>query len=104
MKRFVFIFALICIQAVAIAAQGPTSRVNADKVKMYRQPDAKGEVMRLLGPEDDIVVMRKQNQEWSLVQIDGEGGYVLNSYLKAKKAKKATAAKAIESQAKSAKL
>ncbi|WP_205503600.1 hypothetical protein [Rufibacter psychrotolerans] len=71
---------------------------------MYRQPGLGGEVMRLLNPEDEIIVMRKQNHEWTLVQIDGEAGYVLTSYLKAKKAKKATAAKNIDATSKSAKL
>ncbi|WP_210489653.1 hypothetical protein [Rufibacter aurantiacus] len=104
MKRLLFIIALVCMQVVSSFAQGPTSRVNTEKVKMYRQPGIGGEVMRLLGPEDEIIVMRKQNHEWSLVQIDGEAGYVLNSYLKAKKAKKATAAKTPVAPNKSAKL
>ncbi|AKQ47208.1 hypothetical protein TH63_18680 [Rufibacter radiotolerans] len=89
---------------MAVMAQGPTSRVNADKVKMYRQPDPKGEVMRLLNPEDEIIVMREQNRQWTLVQIDGEGGYVLTSYLKAKKGKKVTAAKLSQDGTKSARL
>ncbi len=71
---------------------------------MYRQPAIGTEVMRLLSPEDEIIVMRKQNHEWTLVQIDGEAGYVLTSYLKAKKAKKATASKQVEPSNKSAKL
>ena len=104
MKRLFFIVALVCMQVVSVFAQGPTSRVNSEKVRMYRQPALGGEVMRLLGSEDEIIVMRKQNNDWSLVQIDGEAGYVLNSYLKAKKNKKATAAKATETLEKSAKL
>ncbi|WP_157593115.1 SH3 domain-containing protein [Rufibacter tibetensis] len=104
MKRLFIITALVCMQVISVFAQGPTSRVNTEKVRMYRQPAIGGEVMRLLGSEDEIIVMRKQNSEWSLVQIDGEAGYVLNSYLKAKKAKKATAAKTPVSVDKSAKL
>ncbi|MBC3540708.1 hypothetical protein ACFSC6_12530 [Rufibacter sediminis] len=104
MKRLVIISALVCMQVLSAFAQGPTSRVNTEKVKMYRQPAIGGEVMRLLGSEDEIIVMRKQNQEWTLVQIDGEAGYVLSSYLKAKKVKKATAAKAPTEVGKSAKL
>ncbi|WP_181306761.1 SH3 domain-containing protein [Rufibacter sp. XAAS-G3-1] len=104
MKRLFFIFALVCMQVVSVFAQGPTSRVNSEKVRMYRQPVLGGEVVRVLGSEDEIIVMRKQNNEWSLVQIDGEAGYVLNAYLKAKKAKKATAAKTPEAPGKSAKL
>ncbi|GGK83076.1 SH3 domain-containing protein [Rufibacter glacialis] len=104
MKRLFVILALICVQVVSGFAQGPTSRVNTEKVKMYRQPTIGGEVMRLLGSEDEIIVMRKQGQEWTLVQIDGEAGYVLNSYLKAKKAKKIASAKNQVSPAKSAKL
>ncbi|WP_460891320.1 SH3 domain-containing protein [Rufibacter soli] len=104
MKRLFLIAALVLVQVMAVMAQGPTSRVNADKVKMYRQPDAKGEVMRLLNPEDEIVVMREQNRQWTLVAIDGEGGYVLTSYLKAKKGKKVAAAKVSQDGNKSARL
>ncbi|MFB9863131.1 hypothetical protein [Rufibacter immobilis] len=104
MKRLLMIAALICMQAVAVLAQEPTSRVNSEKVKMFRQPNAAGEVMRLLNPDDEIIVMRKQNQQWTLVQIEGEAGYVASSYLRAKKNKKATAAKAPATLEKSAKL
>lgn len=93
MKRLILLAAILFMQ-IATFAQAPTTRVNSDKVKMYRQPGLGAEVMRTLTTEDVLVVMRKVNSQWSLVQINGEGGYVLNSYLKEKKNKKATATKA----------
>ncbi|WP_192822706.1 SH3 domain-containing protein [Rufibacter sp. LB8] len=94
MKRIILLSAMLLMQVMFVFAQEPATHVNTNKVGMYRQPDAKGEVMRLLNVEDEIKVVRKLNSDWSLVQIDGEGGYVLNAYLKARKGKKATAAKA----------
>ncbi|MBA9078416.1 MULTISPECIES: SH3 domain-containing protein [Rufibacter] len=94
MKRIILLSAVFLMQVFVVFAQEPTSHVNSKKVRMFRQPTLGTEVMRVLTPEDQITVVRQVNTEWSLVQIDGEGGYVLNSYLKERKGKKATAVKA----------
>ncbi|MGV3538652.1 MAG: SH3 domain-containing protein [Rufibacter sp.] len=94
MKRLFILSAVMIMQVFVAFAQEPTSYVNRKQVKMYRQPGIGTDVVRVLTPEDAITVVRQINNEWSLVQINGEGGYVLNDFLKEKKGKKATAAKA----------
>lgn len=86
MKR-VFLSAVFLLQMLVAFAQGPTTRVNAEQVKLFRQPATKAEVMQVLSPEDEIIVLRKFNSQWSLVQIGEEAGYIQNSFLKAKKVK-----------------
>lgn len=93
MKRILLLSGIILFQVATTFAQIPTTRVNAEKVRMYRQPSLNMEVMRILTSDNEIKVVRKLSHEWSLVEIDNEAGYVLNTFLKAKKTKRGMAAK-----------
>lgn len=93
MKRILLLSGIIFFQVATAFAQIPTTRVNAEKVRMYRQPSLNMEVMRILTSDNEIKVVRKLSHEWSLVEIDNEAGYVLNTFLKAKKTKRGMAAK-----------
>ncbi|MFC6996473.1 SH3 domain-containing protein [Rufibacter roseus] len=93
MKRFLLLSALILAQVFTVFAQTPATRENDDQIAMHRQPSMSTEVMRYLNPGEHVTRVRKINDEWSLVTIDGEGGYVLNTFLKASRNKKKDTAK-----------
>jgi hypothetical protein len=48
---------------------------------MYRQPGTSTEVLKALTNSDEIVVVRKYNNQWSIITINGQVGYILTSEL-----------------------
>jgi uncharacterized protein YgiM (DUF1202 family) len=83
MKKLLFIFALSLQTAFVFAADNKAAVVSAryENVKMYRQPGTSTEVLKALTRADEIVVVRKYNNNWSIVTINGQVGYMLTSEL-----------------------
>jgi hypothetical protein len=77
MKKLLLSLALL-VQVAFVFAQEPI-RLKTDKVKLYRQPTNLSEVMKVLNTTEDVVVIRKFNQQWSIVQVGAETGYIHNS-------------------------
>lgn len=84
MKKLLVIFALVLQSAFVFASgnQGAiVARANYENTKMYRQAGTSTEVLRSLKSTDEVVVVRKHNEHWSIVTVDGQVGYVLTSEL-----------------------
>jgi uncharacterized protein YgiM (DUF1202 family) len=90
MKKIIFSLALLFQTAFAFADGQTTARAHYDNVKMYRQPGTSTEVVKALKSSDELVVVRKFNNYWSIVTVDGEVGYVLTSELSQPKVQKNT--------------
>ena len=85
MKKFIFIFALL-IQTVFVSAANDKSmamvaRPHIDNVKMYAQPGTSTSIVKSLMSTDEVQVIRKHNNQWTIVTVDGKVGYVLTSEL-----------------------
>jgi hypothetical protein len=83
MKKLLFIFALTLQTAFVFAADNKAVVVSAryENAKMYRQPGTSTEILRALKSTDELVVVRRYNQLWSIVTINNEVGYILTSEL-----------------------
>jgi hypothetical protein len=83
MKKLLFIFALSVQTASVFAADKTETLATAryENSKMYRQPGTSTEVLKALTSSDEIVVVRKYNNHWSIVTINGQVGYMLTSEL-----------------------
>ncbi len=91
MKKIIFSLALLFQTVFSFANGQNTAHAHYDNVKMYRQPGTSTEVVKALKSSDELVVVRKFNNYWSIVTVDGEVGYVLTSELAQPKAKTNTA-------------
>ena len=91
MKKIIFTLALVAQTAFGFATENKavTASARYENSKMYRQPGTSTEVLKALKSTDEIVVVRRYNQSWSIVTVDGQVGYVLTSEL-AKPAKPTT--------------
>ncbi len=84
MKKLIFTLALLVNTVFVFAANTPNTvvaKVNYDNVKMYRQAGTSTDVVQALKSSDDVVVVRKHNNQWSIVTVNGQVGYVLTSEL-----------------------
>lgn len=84
MKKLLVVFALVLQSAFVFASgnQGTIlARANYENTKMYRQAGTSTEVLRSLKSTDEVVVIRKHNNNWSIVTVNGQVGYVLTSEL-----------------------
>lgn len=79
MKKSLLAIALLT-QVIVVTAQVP-SRVKSDNVNLYKQPGTKAEVVKLVNSTDEVMVVRKFNSQWSIVQVGAESGYIHNSHL-----------------------
>ena len=79
MKKLLLSLALL-FQVAFVFAQEPI-RLKTDKVKLYRQPTNQSEVMKVLNTTEDVVLIRKFDTQWSIVQAGAETGYIHNSRL-----------------------
>ena len=79
MKKLLLSLALL-FQVAFVFAQEPI-RVKTDNVKLYRQPTNKSEVMKVLNSTEDVLLVRKFDTQWSIVQAGAETGYIHNSRL-----------------------
>lgn len=85
MKKFIFIFALL-IQTVFAAsandnAMAVVARPHIDNVKMYAQPGTSTSIVKSLMSNDEVQIIRKHNNQWTIVTVEGKVGYVLTSEL-----------------------
>ena len=92
MKKLLLSLALL-FQVAFVFAQEPI-RLKTDKVKLYRQPTNQAEVIKVLNTTEDVVLIRKFDMQWSIVQAGAETGYVHNSRLPKLKDQPAPAAAA----------
>ncbi|GEO02779.1 hypothetical protein AAE02nite_04430 [Adhaeribacter aerolatus] len=91
MKKIILTLALAAQTAFGFADghQVVTASARYENSKMYRQPGTSTEVLKALKSADEIVVVRRYNQSWTIVTVNGQVGYVLTAEL-AKPAKPAT--------------
>ena len=79
MKKLLLSLALV-FQVAFVFAQEPI-RVKTNNVKLYRQPSNQSEVMKVLHSTEDVLLVRKFDAQWSIVQAGSETGYIHNSRL-----------------------
>ena len=79
MKKILLSFVLVA-QAIVVFAQEPI-KLKVDNVKLYRQPTNEAPVIKVINTTEDVMLVRKFNAQWSLVQAGAETGYVHNSRL-----------------------
>ena len=92
MKKSILMLAFL-VQSVYVMAQDPiVVKLKSDNVTMYRQPGRTAEVVKSIGQNEDVTVVRKFNADWSIVTVNGETGYISNMHLpKVKKTNTAAA-------------
>jgi SH3-like domain-containing protein len=79
MKKLLLATALL-VQAAFVMAQEPV-KLKSENVNLYRQPSHGAEVVKILGTSDEVVVVRRFDAKWSIVQAGSETGYVHNTHL-----------------------
>lgn len=81
MKKLIFTFALIIQAGFLFAANDKAIAAQArqDNVKMYQQPGTCTTILKSLSTNDKIEVIRRYNEQWTIVKVDGQAGYVLHS-------------------------
>ena len=79
MKKLFVAFAL-SLQAAFAFAQEPV-KLKSDNVNLYRQPNNKGEVIKVLNSTEDVMLVRKFDAKWSIVTVGAESGYIHNTHL-----------------------
>lgn len=73
------LLSLICVaQAAVVFAQEPI-KLKTDNVNLYRQPSRSAEVMKVLSSTEDVMLVRRFDNQWSIVQAGAETGYIHNS-------------------------
>ena len=83
MKKIIFTIALLAQTAFSFATdhQAVTASARYENSKMYRQPGTSTEMLKALKSTDEIVVVRKYNNNWTIVTVDGQVGYMLTTEL-----------------------
>ena len=83
MKKIIFTLALLAQTAFSFANdhQAVTASARYENSKMYRQPGTSTEMLKALKSTDEIVVVRKYNNNWTIVTVDGQVGYMLTTEL-----------------------
>ena len=83
MKKIIFTLALVAQTAFGFAADNKaiTASARYENSKMYRQPGTSTAVLKALKSTDEIVVVRKFNNNWTIVTVNGQVGYVLTAEL-----------------------
>jgi uncharacterized protein YgiM (DUF1202 family) len=79
MKKSLLAVAFLA-QVLFVSAQVP-GRVKSDNVNLYRQPGKQADVVRILNTTDEVMVVRKFNSQWTIVQVGTETGYIHNANL-----------------------
>ncbi len=98
MKKLALTFAFLIQTVFLFAAELESGKAVAlyDNVKMYTQPGTSTMVVKALKNSEELVVVRKHNANWTIIQVDGKVGYVLTSELtKFKESKSDLVGKAI---------
>ncbi len=84
MKKIIFTFALLVQTALAFASKGDLilAQARQDNVKMHLQPGTSTPIVKSLSTNDRIEVIRRFNDLWTIVLVDGQAGYVLHSEIR----------------------
>lgn len=82
MKKLIFTLAIL-MNSVLLFATPPVLevRVTANEVKMYHQAGTSSELVRSLKSTEEIFLIRQHNNNWAIVSVNGQTGYVLSSEL-----------------------
>ncbi|WP_026461286.1 hypothetical protein [Adhaeribacter aquaticus] len=83
MKNLILSIALLVNVTFLFAAETKSKIVNVrhENVKMYRQSSTSTEILKSLKSTDEVVLVRKHNELWSIVTVNETVGYVLTSEL-----------------------
>jgi hypothetical protein len=81
MKKLLFIFALLIQTGFAFATDNKAVVARYENVKMYQQPGTSTTIVKALKSTDELTIVRKYNQFWTIVLVGDQAGYVLTSEL-----------------------
>ena len=83
MKKLIFTFALLVQVGFAMATENNkhTAQVRQENVKMYQQAGTSSQLLKELSTADRVEIVRRLNNQWTIVVVDGVAGYVLHSEL-----------------------
>jgi uncharacterized protein YgiM (DUF1202 family) len=88
MKKLILTFAIIAQSVLVFAGnQKETTIIRAknDNVKLYQQAGTASATLDSLETTDPVTYIRKFNNQWSIVQLNGQVGYMLTSELVSEK-------------------
>jgi hypothetical protein len=88
MKKLIFILAIIASSGLVFAGNEKEKiviRAKNDNVKLYLQAGTASATLDSLQTTATVTYIRKFNQHWSIVQVNGHVGYVLTSELVSEK-------------------
>jgi hypothetical protein len=88
MKKLLIATALL-VQSAFVMSQVPV-KLKSENVSLYRQPSSGAQVIKTLGTSDEVMVVRRFDAKWSIVQAGTETGYVHNTHLKKLKKQQVT--------------
>ncbi|MGV3588443.1 MAG: SH3 domain-containing protein [Adhaeribacter sp.] len=83
MKKVFFTLALLVQVGFAMATEKNknVAQVRHENVKMYQQAGTASKLLKSLSTADRVEVVRRLNDHWTIVIVDGVAGYVLHSEL-----------------------
>ena len=83
MKKLIFTLALLVQVGFAMATENNkhTAQVRQENVKMYQQAGTSSQLLKELSTADQVEIVRRLNNQWTIVVVDGVAGYVLHSEL-----------------------
>ncbi|KAA5545071.1 SH3 domain-containing protein [Adhaeribacter rhizoryzae] len=83
MKKAFFTLALLVQVGFAMATEKTknVAQVRHENVKMYQQAGTASKLLKSLTTADRVEILRRLNNQWTIVMVDGEAGYVLHSEL-----------------------
>ena len=83
MKKVIFTLALLVQVGFAMATEKNKIAAQArhENVKVYQQAGTASPLVKELSTADRVEVIRRFNDQWTIVMIDGVAGYVLHSEL-----------------------
>ena len=88
MKKLVLTFAIIAQSVIVFAdnkKETTVIRAKNDNVKLYQQAGTASATLDSLDTTDTVTYIRKYNNQWSIVVVDGKVGYMLTSELVSEK-------------------
>ena len=83
MKKVIFTLAMLVQVGFAMATEKNKIAAQARhaNVKVYQQAGTASPLVKELSTADRVEVIRRFNDQWTIVMIDGVAGYVLHSEL-----------------------
>jgi hypothetical protein len=88
MKKLILTIAIIAQSVLVFAGdkkEATVIRAKNDNVKLYQQAGTASATLDALQTTQSVTYIRKFNDQWSIVQVDGQVGYVLTSELVSEK-------------------